>query len=110
MPSEANPSIPAEVTLTLLLEGGQQHTLKIASNNRLLQQLFESIVNRTEKRPQHVFQIPINEGKGVLCFPGERLVGIISEPPLIVQQPNQQQASQTPVTAASGTDPLAPGA
>ncbi|MBD1912918.1 MULTISPECIES: hypothetical protein [unclassified Leptolyngbya] len=104
MASDAQPSLPAEVSLTLLLEGGQQHTLKIASNNRLLQQLFETIVNRTDNRPQHVFQIPINNGAGVLCFAGERLVGIITEPPLIVQQPPAQEQT-VPMS-----DPLAPGA
>jgi len=105
MASDAQPSLPAEVSVTLLLEGGQQHSIKIASNNRLLQQLFETIVNRTDNRPQHVFQIPINNGAGVLCFPGERLVGLITEPPLIVQQP-QSQSEQT----VSMGDPLAPGA
>lgn len=105
MASDVQPSLPSEVSLTLLLEGGQQHTLKIASNNRLLQQLFETIVNRTDNRPQHVFQIPINEGSAVLCFPGDRLVGIITEPPLIVQQP---PAQTQPVSM--GIDPLAPGA
>lgn len=104
MPSDAQPSLPAEVSVTLLLDGGQQHTLKIASNNRLLQQLFETIVNRTESRPQHVFQIPINEGRGILCFPGEKLVGLITEPPLIVQQPaNTAQAPNL------GSDSLIPG-
>lgn len=108
MPSDAQPSLPAEVTVTLLLDGGQQHTLKVASNNRILQQLFETIVNRTDKRPQHVFQIPINEGRGVLCFPGEKLVGLITEPPLVVQQNAANPQGQP--TPTPGTDPLAPGA
>lgn len=98
------PQLPKEVDVTLLLEGGQQHTVKLQSGNPLVQQLFETLVNRTDNRPQRLFQVPVKEGKAVLCFPSDRLVGIVTEPPLVLQQNQVQQSQAAPVS-----DPLAPG-
>lgn len=97
-------STPPEVLVTLLLEGGQSYAFKVPTNNQLLQQLFETVVDRTEKRAQRVFQIPVNEGKGMLCFPSDRLVGVVTEPPLVIQQQSQTQAA-----APAITDSLLPG-
>ncbi len=97
--------LPAEVSLTVLLEGGLQHTFTVQPDNPLLQQLYETVISRTEERSQRIFQIPVKDGKAILCFPSDRLVGLITEPPLIVQ-PQQNQATVTP----EGIDPLAPGA
>ncbi|MGG6296621.1 hypothetical protein ACQ4M4_19695 [Leptolyngbya sp. AN02str] len=96
--------LPPEVDLTVLLEGGQQHTIRVEPQNPLLQQLFETLIAKPEDRGQRVFQIPVKDGKAILCFPSDRLVGVVTEPPLIVQpQGNQQPATQP------GVDPLAPG-
>ena len=93
-----------DVSVTILLEGGQQQTIQIQSNNLLLQQLFETLLSPSDKRPQRLFQIPVQDGKAILCFPSDRLVGLVTEPPLVLQQ--QPQAP----TAQPGVDSLAPGA
>ncbi len=93
-----------DVSVTILIEGGQQQTIHIQSNNLLLQQLFETLLSPSDKRPQRLFQIPVQDGKAILCFPSDRLVGLVTEPPLVLQQQPQAPAAQP------GVDSLAPGA
>lgn len=97
---------PPGVSVTLLLEGGLQYMVMIPSNNLLLQQLFETVVNPPEKRSQRVFQIPVNEGKAMLCFPSDRLVGMITEPPLVIQQQPQPSSQAEPQAADTATPNL----
>ena len=90
---QTDSQIAPEVSVTILLQGGQDFTFTLASNNLLLQQLFETLVDQTENRAQRLFQIPVNEGKGMLCFPSDRLIGMITEPPLVLQQEPQATAA-----------------
>lgn len=93
--------MPQEIELTLLLSGGQEYRLAIEPENPLVKQLFEVLLDWEGKRTKHLFQIPINQGQGVLAFPCDRLVGLVTQPPLVVQLPPKPtppaRTSSTPV-------------
>lgn len=100
--SQAAPVVQ-EVHLTLLLANGQQYQMTIEPSNPLLQQLFEVMMDWEGKRVRRLFQIPLNQGQAMLTFPCDRLVGIITDPPLVVQQsiapaPLQTQSPHTPAS------------
>jgi SM-20-related protein len=99
----ADAPLPQEVSVTIILDGGTQQTVTIQSNNMLLQELFETLIAPPENRPQRLFQIPITDGKAILCFPSDRLVGLVTEPPIILRQQPQAEAGGETI------DPLMPG-
>jgi Rps23 Pro-64 3,4-dihydroxylase Tpa1-like proline 4-hydroxylase len=86
-----------QVAITLLLTGGQQYTVTVMPEDPLLHDLYETLVagNGTAKR---LFQIPIHSGRAVLAFPSDRLIGLITEPPLIIEQ---SAAKSDPVGVSS---------
>ncbi|HEY9626670.1 MAG TPA: 2OG-Fe(II) oxygenase [Coleofasciculaceae cyanobacterium] len=87
--------VPDQVEVTLLLSGGQEYTLSVPTQDLLLRQLFEVVMDWEGKRVKRLFQVPIHQGRAMLVFPCDRLVGLITNPPLIVQQPiPMQQAVQ----------------
>lgn len=88
--------VPEQIEVTLLLSGGQKYTLSLPTDDLLLRQLFEVVINRAGKRTRRLFQIPIQQGKAMLAFPCEHLVGVITNPPLVVQQPLSQQPRLQP--------------
>lgn len=93
--------IPSVIQLTLLLSGGQQYLLAIEPDNPLLQQLYEVLVDWEGKRVRRLFQIPLDDGRSMLTFPCHHLVGLHTEPPLVVQAPPApQQAPQQYANAA----------
>jgi SM-20-related protein len=75
-----------QVAVTLLLTGGQQYTITISPEDSLLQELYEALIESDTNRSNQLFQIPIHQGQAVLAFPSVRLVGLITEPPLIIEQ------------------------
>jgi Rps23 Pro-64 3,4-dihydroxylase Tpa1-like proline 4-hydroxylase len=77
--------LPEIVTVTLLLSGGQQYQVAIQSENPLLGQLFEVLADWEGKRIRRLFQIPLDQGQAVLAFPCDRLVGMVTEPPIVMQ-------------------------
>lgn len=77
--------LPEIVKVTLLLTGGQQYQVAIQSENPLLGQLFEVLADWEGKRVRRLFQIPLDQGQAVLAFPCDRLVGIVTEPPIVMQ-------------------------
>jgi SM-20-related protein len=83
-----------EVQVKLLLAGGHEYTVYLNSNTPLLHTLLTSIADRACKQEPNyhgLFQIPINQGKSVLSFPSDNLVGIITEPPILIQQTEVSQ-------------------
>lgn len=83
-----------KVKVQLLLTGGHEYTVDLNANAPLLQALLTSVAARACKQEpsyQGLFQIPINQGKSVLCFPSENLVGIITKPPMLIQQTEASQ-------------------
>jgi SM-20-related protein len=75
-----------QIAITLLLTGGQQYTITVMPDDPLLQDLYETLVASNGNSVKRLFQIPIHSGRAVLAFPSDRLVGLITEPPLIIEQ------------------------
>lgn len=88
-------AVPEQVEITLLLTGGQEYTLSIPTQDLLLRQLFEVVMDWEGKRTKRLFQIPIQQGRAMLTFSCDRLVGLITNPPLIIQQPLLPVSSAT---------------
>ncbi len=78
-----------DVKVQLLLAGGYQYTVYLKSDAPVLHSLLATIVARAynqESAAHSLFQVPINEGHSALCFSSDRLVGLVTEPPIWVQQ------------------------
>ncbi|MEG4590096.1 2OG-Fe(II) oxygenase [Microcoleus sp. MOSTC5] len=84
---------PQDVKVKILLTGGHQCTVTLKSDTPLLHSLVKTLVDRTQQTPgfSTLFQIPIDEGRSALSFPGEHLVGLVTEPPIYLQQLQPQQ-------------------
>lgn len=82
-----------DVKVKILLTGGHQCTVTLKSDTPLLHSLVKTLVDRAQQTPgfSTLFQIPIDEGRSALCFPGEHLVGLVTEPPIYLPQPQPQQ-------------------
>ncbi|MFN6527550.1 2OG-Fe(II) oxygenase [Nostoc sp. ChiSLP03a] len=83
-----------DIKVQLLLTGGHQYTVYLKSDATVLHSLLTTVVARAYKQEselQNLFQIPINEGRSVLCFPSEHLIGVVTEPPIFVQQSEKVQ-------------------
>jgi SM-20-related protein len=86
-----------EIELTLLLSGGQQYVLSVSADDPLLRELFEALVD-SEGKSGKLFQIPIPNGRSLrdagkeslLTFRGDRLVALITEPPIFIETPPPQ--------------------
>lgn len=76
------------IKVQILLNGGHQCTLYLPSDAPLLQELFTSLTSRSQNQAAgltKLFQIPIDGGRSSLCFPGENLIGLVTEPPVFLQ-------------------------
>jgi SM-20-related protein len=88
---------PKDVKVKLLLAGGHEYTVDLKSDAPVLHSLLTTVVNRAYKQENPyngLFQIPINEGRSLLCFPSEHLIALVTEPPILVQQ-TEDVKSQT---------------
>jgi SM-20-related protein len=72
------------VELTLLLSGGQQYTLSVSTDAPLLRELFEAIAD-ADSQADKLFQIPIQKDRALLTFRGDRLIALITEPPILIE-------------------------
>ncbi|MBD2742707.1 2OG-Fe(II) oxygenase [Coleofasciculus sp. FACHB-1120] len=90
-----------DIKVQLLLTGGHEYTIYLKSDSPVLHSLLKTIVAQSQKQEaifSCLFQIPINEGHAALSFSSDRLVGIVTEPPLYVQQ-NLPPIEETPPQA-----------
>lgn len=94
-----------QIAITLLLTGGQQYTVTILPDDPLLHDLYETLMGVSLSPVKRLFQIPIHEGRAVLAFPSDRLVGLITEPPLIVEQ-NPASPTEFASPSQPQSDPL----
>ena len=102
---------PQDVKVKILLTGGHQCTVTLKSDTPLLHSLVKTLVDRTQQTPgfSTLFQIPIDEGRSALSFPGEHLVGLVTEPPIYLQQLQPQQpAIPVEIPAAEIPTPAPP--
>jgi SM-20-related protein len=77
-----------EIKVKLLLAGGQSATLVVAPEHPLLGQLLAAVAGTDgEARPAHpaLFQIPIDGGRASLAFAADRLVGVITDPAVLME-------------------------
>jgi len=95
MTSTIQPQIkpPQDVKVKILLTGGHQCTVTLKSDTPLLHRLIKTLVDRTQQTLSFspLFQIPIDDGRSTLFFPGENLVGLVTEPPIYLQELQPQQ-------------------
>ncbi|MCC3412305.1 MULTISPECIES: 2OG-Fe(II) oxygenase [unclassified Microcoleus] len=84
---------PQDVKVKILLTGGHQCTITLKSDTPLLHNLVKALVDRQQQTVgfSTLFQIPIDDGRSSLSFPAEHLVGLVTEPPIFLQQPQPQQ-------------------
>jgi len=84
--------IPQDVKVKILLAGGHHYTLSLKTDSPLLQALVKTLVTQTEQSTgfASLFQIPIDDGRSALCFPSEKLVGLVTDPPIYIQDPTLQ--------------------
>lgn len=87
---------PQEIKVTILLTGGHDYTVPMPPDAPLLRQLFEVMLDQTNDHSKTLFQIPVSKARGMLCFRGDRLVGLVTEPPLVVQQQEENAPSPLP--------------
>lgn len=87
---------PDDVEVTVLLDGGHQHSIVLPPNDPLLGRLFEVLLSTGEDCADEVFQLPINRGRSTLCFRGDRLVGLITDPPVTLQPDSEQESPINP--------------
>ena len=106
--SQANTdTLPTLIQITLLLSGGQDVTVAIEPDDPLIQQFYEVLLDWEGKRPRRLFQIPLDDGQAMLAFPCDRLIGLVTDPPLVVQtpdpsaQPTSMSRAPSPVPAAT---------
>ncbi len=104
MQSQQQPPAPT-IQVTLLLAGGHQYTLPLPSHSPILIALMKALAAQTgnshRTEPSQLFQIPLNEDQQALCFPSHHLIGVVTEPPIYVQQ-------KPPVAAAPAPQPANP--
>jgi Rps23 Pro-64 3,4-dihydroxylase Tpa1-like proline 4-hydroxylase len=101
--------LPEAIQLTLLLSGGQQQFLDIESKDPLLEELYKVLLDLEGKRTKQLFQIPIQQGQAVLTFPCDRLVGLISDPPILLEyHPDPAFAAQPSDRSTAKDDKIDP--
>lgn len=94
-----------DVIVTLLLAEGHEYKVCLRQNAPSLKQLFAVLMEPVEKRHRRLFQLPVQATDSIqdkhgspaaaLCFTGDRLIGLITDPPIYIQHSNQQIEAQS---------------
>src|SRR5690348_2919626 len=84
----------AEVSVTLLLNGGHTRTLYLRDKDPLLTSLVSSIGEKSYGggRPARPFTIHLDQGRSSIIFSSTDLVGLITDPPMIQDKGPRQPA------------------
>jgi SM-20-related protein len=93
-----------DVKVKLLLSGGHEYNISLKSDAPVLHNLLTTVVARAYKQESAchgLFQIPMNEGSSLLCFPSEHLVGVVTEPPILVQQIDEVKPENADILPSS---------
>jgi Rps23 Pro-64 3,4-dihydroxylase Tpa1-like proline 4-hydroxylase len=87
-----------EIKVKLLLAGGQSATLVVAPENPLLGQLLAAVAGNgaSAQAGPALFQIPMDGGKASLAFAAHQLVGVITDPAVMVQSDTGAEKASTP--------------
>jgi SM-20-related protein len=76
-----------DIKVVLLLSGGHQYTVYLKPDDPLLNQLLNNLVfdvSTHDKNSHYLFQIPINEGRSLLSCSSQNIIGIVTEPPIVL--------------------------
>jgi len=87
-----------EIKVKLLLAGGQAAALVVSPDNPLLAQLLAAAASadgRVAATHPGVFQIPMEGGRASLVFAARQLVGVITDPAVVIQQDSPAEAKPT---------------
>ena len=87
------------VKVSLLLTGGHEYTLQLQADDPVLRNLIGTVIGSAQgdnSKSQGLFQIPVDQDRANLCFPSNRLVGIVTEPPIVLQA--EDASAQTVIT------------
>ena len=91
--------VEAEVAVTILLSGGQQYSVAVMPEDSLLQDLYQTLMAEPGG-VKKLFQISLNQGQAMLAFHSSQLVGVITEPPLLIEQNQQAEAEAADAPAS----------
>lgn len=86
---------PQVVKVTLLLRGGHEHTIFLHPEHSLLKQLVSAVVTRGQSVADNqtgYFQIPVDQGYASLIVGRNDVIGIITQPPIVLQSPPVEQS------------------
>jgi SM-20-related protein len=77
---------PAKIKVNLLLQGGHKYRVYLQPNDPLLKNLLQAILDRSNPQASGstVFQMPLSEGEAGLIFSSSDLMGLVTEPPLLL--------------------------
>ncbi len=92
-----------EIKVKLLLAGGQSATLVVAPEHPLLAQLLATVAQDGAAPGQpNLFQIPLDGGRTSLAFSAHQLVGVITDPAVVIQGESAPaaQGAAAPASAA----------
>src|SRR5215468_6676964 len=88
-----------EIKVKLMLAGGHAAMLVLPPEHPLLAQLLQTIAapanGRDDVAPAALFQIPIEGGRASLTFASTQLIGVITDPAVLVQ-PEAEAQSDAP--------------
>jgi Rps23 Pro-64 3,4-dihydroxylase Tpa1-like proline 4-hydroxylase len=101
-----------DIKVKVLLTGGHEYTVYLKSDAPILHSLLTSIVAQAYKQEStapKLFQILMDEGRSVLSFPSEHLVGVVTEPPLLLQEVQPQKSQILPSEYLQIDNFLTPG-
>ncbi|NJN01011.1 MAG: proline hydroxylase [Leptolyngbyaceae cyanobacterium SL_1_1] len=96
-----------QVKVSILLSGGHRYTLNMQANDPTLRSLVGSVISYSHGNGSEVkglFQIPVEQNRASLCFPSSHLVGIVTEPPMILQLEDTPDSEED--ASEAGTKPL----
>jgi SM-20-related protein len=84
----------AEVSVTVLLNGGHSRTLYLRRKDPLLMSLLSSIGEKSYGggRPARPFNIHLDQGRRSIIFSSTDLVGLITDPPMSNEKESRQPA------------------
>ena len=82
-----------EIKLKLLLAGGQSAALVLSPEHPLLAQLLGAIADRSAGAGGNgaLFQIPMEGGRASLTFAADQLVGVVTDPAVLIQVDGQAE-------------------
>ena len=95
-----------EIKVRLLLAGGQSIGLVLPPEHPVLAQLFSAVArgDAPSQPTTHppVFQIPVEGGRASLAFAAQQLVGVITDPAVLIQRDRASEADvAVPVASAA---------